>query len=89
MRHANGEVTLVQVKSAAPSNLEGQLRLGLGQVLRFTEGLYARGIDVKMVIARELGPASAEWKRLLQRLRLRLVTPRNLADAFCDHESAD
>jgi hypothetical protein len=45
---------LAEVKSAKASNLEGQLRLGLGQVLRYGEALRAQGENVRHVLAIEL-----------------------------------
>jgi hypothetical protein len=82
VRLPDGTVALVEVKSAKPSNLEGQLKLGLGQILRFGEALRARDERVRHVLAVELAPPSTDWSSLLDRLGVRLVTPENLDTAF-------
>jgi hypothetical protein len=53
---SDGHVFLVEVKSATAENLELQLRIGLGQVLRYAHLLrpYAKGVTP--VIAIELQP---------------------------------
>lgn len=69
-----GRLVVVEVKSATPSNLEGQLRLGLGQLLHYGEQLGARGIVVRHVLAVELKPDEV-WQSLCSRLGIRLVWP--------------
>jgi len=81
-RLPNGTLSLVEVKSATASNLEGQLRIGLGQLLRYGETLRARGETVCHILAVELKPTDQTWLDLFARLEIRLVTPENLADAF-------
>jgi hypothetical protein len=83
-RTPDGTLVLVEVKSANASNLEGQLRLGLGQVLRYGEILRDRDENVRHVLAIELEPADGRWRSLLARLGVRLVTPGTLDDAFTD-----
>ena len=73
---------LVEVKSATASNLEGQLRIGLGQLLRYGQTLRDRGESVRHILAVELPPADVGWLDLLRRLDVQLVTPDNLDDAF-------
>lgn len=78
----DGTFVLAEVKSATASNLEGQLRLGLGQVLRYGETLRAQGENVRHVLAIELEPRDPSWRSLLDRLGVILVTPDTL-EAAC------
>lgn len=72
----------MEVKSATPSNLEAQLRLGLGQLLRYGAILRASGETVRHILAVELKPADAAWLDLLDRLEVQCVTPPLIEDAF-------
>lgn len=81
-RLPDGTFVLAEVKSATASNLEGQLRLGLGQVLRYGETLRAQGENVRHVLAVELEPSDPSWRSLLDRLGVILVTPETLDAAF-------
>lgn len=81
-RLPDGTFALAEVKSATTSNLEGQLRLGLGQVLRYGEALRAQGELVRYVLAIELEPSDSSWRSLLDRLGVILVTPKTLDAAF-------
>lgn len=83
-RLPDGSICIVEVKSATPSNVESQLRIGLGQVLRYGERLRAAGNVVHHVMAIELQPPDEDWLSLLDRLDVRLVTPENLGGAFAE-----
>lgn len=69
---SDGTVFVVEVKSATPENQELQMRLGLGQVLKYAHALRHRNDRVVPVIAIELAPEEA-WHELLQTLGVGLV----------------
>jgi hypothetical protein len=52
----NGVVYVAEVKSITPQNEERQLRLGLGQVLRYRSLLRTVGHDVRAVLVAENEP---------------------------------
>jgi len=68
-----GQITLVEVKSTTATNLESQLRLGLGQVLRYGQILSGRGEHVTLLLVTELPPRDAEWQALADRVGVHLV----------------
>ncbi len=55
---------VAEVKSVAPQNEERQLRLALGQVVRYRQLLAADGQDVRAVIAVEREPSDSSWRQL-------------------------
>lgn len=77
--HATGELIVVEVKSCTATNAELQLRLGLGQVLRYRSQISAQNIDVKAVLAVELEPG-AEWRALLGELDVGLLSETTLLE---------
>jgi hypothetical protein len=81
-RGRDGRLVVVEVKSAKPSNLENQLRIGLGQLLRYGEAMAEKEDVAALVLAVELEPADPVWDRLLSRLGILLVTPERLVEAF-------
>ena len=81
-RLPDGSFVLVEVKSATPTNLEGQLRLGLGQLLRYGAILRTHGEKVRHILAVERAPADTVWNALLSELDVTLVTPATLDDTF-------
>ena len=81
-RLPDGTFVLVEVKSATASNLEAQLRIGLGQLLRYGETLRSRGESVHHILVVELQPIDDLWVTLLNRLEVQLVTPETLDEAF-------
>lgn len=70
---------VVEVKSATRANLEGQTRLGFGQLLRYCEELRERGEHVQPVLALELTPDSI-WSAVAARFDVRLVHPESTID---------
>jgi hypothetical protein len=68
----DGRVFVVEVKSATPENLELQLRLGLGQVLRYAYQLRSHAQVVIPAIAIELTPDQS-WVELLTALGVGLL----------------
>jgi len=77
----DGVLVVVEVKSATPSNLEGQMRLGLGQVLRYAQMLGDRGFRVAPALVAELEPDGC-WRRLCERVGVAVAWPGALERAF-------
>jgi len=57
----DGPTVVVEVKSVTAANAERQLRLGLGQVLRYRQLLGGDGRDVRAVLALSAAPADSRW----------------------------
>jgi hypothetical protein len=75
-----GDVTFVaEVKSVTTSNEESQLRLGLGQVLRYAHLLREAGNTCVPVLAIERLPTDLSWTRLCDTLCVRLCWPPDFA----------
>lgn len=71
-----GDLTWVaEVKSITPENEERQLRLGLGQVIRYRQLLAAEGRAVRALIATEREPSDESWGELLADENVSLVWP--------------
>ena len=68
-------VFVAEVKSTTPANEERQLRLGLGQVLRYRALLRLRYDDVRAVVVAEHPPADESWIDLCAELDVLLVWP--------------
>jgi hypothetical protein len=78
-RGDDGAFTVVEVKSCTEQNLELQLRLGLGQVLRYAHQLRLRHDQVRAVLATELNPSS-EWLDLLEQLAVHVIREASLKE---------
>jgi hypothetical protein len=76
---------VAEVKSITSENEERQLRLGLGQVLRYAHLLASRENVVVPVLALESVPGDRTWVGLCQSLGVILTWP----GAFQDHFGAD
>ena len=76
--HSDGSVVVFEVKSANSLNFEAQLRLGLGQVLRYAHQLGARHDRVQPALLIQLEP-SDDWKSLLDELGVALLFESDLA----------
>jgi hypothetical protein len=69
-----GTVYLAEIKSITDANEEGQLRLGLGQVLRNRQALKALGHPhVVAVLVPERAPRDASWRDLCAELAVILL----------------
>jgi hypothetical protein len=86
----DGRIFVAEVKSTTPTNEEKQLRLGLGQVLRYRQLLARRFADREVVgvLAAEREPQDQSWRDLCSRLDVRLVWAANLDELFSP-ESAE
>jgi hypothetical protein len=70
----NGTVFVAEVKSTTAGNEENQLRVGLGQVLRYRQHLSALGHDrVVAVLVPERPPHDPSWRVLCQDLGVVLL----------------
>jgi hypothetical protein len=79
---ANGTVFVAEVKSITDQNEEGQLRLGLGQVLRNRHRLRQLGhTHVVAVLVPERAPRDPAWHDLCQELGTVLLSRDELDDA--------
>jgi hypothetical protein len=74
----DGSVVVVEVKSIRWTNAERQLRLGLGQVLRYRSLLEADGHKVKSVLALSGPPHDPRWIALCDQLDVSLIWMPNL-----------
>ena len=66
---------VAEVKSLTLANEERQLRLGLGQVLRYRHVLSGSGDDVQAVLAVERERTDESWARLCESLDVYLTWP--------------
>lgn len=72
----HGEITYVaEVKSITSANEEHQLRLGLGQVLRYRHMLAAEGRAVNAVLVPEREPSDRSWIDLCRAVGVTLAWP--------------
>lgn len=71
----NGIWNLVEVKSLTRANEERQLRLGLGQVLRYRDLARADGLRSRGWLVTERAPTDAAWSRLCADVDVRLTWP--------------
>jgi hypothetical protein len=65
---------VAEVKSVTPSNEEKQLRLGLGQVLRYADQLRYEGMVIPVLVA-ERRPRDRSWEELCKRIGVVLAWP--------------
>jgi hypothetical protein len=72
------DVWVAEVKSLTDSNEERQLRLGLGQVLRYRSILEGSGATVHAVLMAERKPSDPRWHALLGSLGITIVWPNLL-----------
>jgi hypothetical protein len=79
---ASGTVFVAEVKSINDQNEEGQLRLGLGQVLRNRHRLRGLGhAHVVAVLVPERAPRDPAWHDLCQELGVALLSRDELDEA--------
>lgn len=69
----DGSVVVVEVKSIRSTNAERQLRLGLGQVLRYRSLLETMGADVRCVLALSAPPHDRRWITLCEQHGVALI----------------
>jgi hypothetical protein len=75
-----GRAVVAEVKSIVPENEERQLRLGLGQVLRYRHQLRQRlPYEIIAVLAVETEPQDSSWIDLCDSLGVYLVWPETMS----------
>ena len=78
----NGTVFVAEVKSITADNEEVQLRLGLGQVLRYRQRLSTLGhVRVVAVLVPERRPRDPSWRELCQEVGVALLCGNELERA--------
>ena len=77
-------IVVAEVKSVTERNEERQLRLALGQVLRYAHLLGAKGRPVRPVVALERAPSDGSWATLCAGAGVTLVWPETFATLFED-----
>jgi hypothetical protein len=73
---------VVEVKSLTATNEEKQLRLALGQVLRYRQLLQAAEVEVVAFVALERPPGDSAWLDLCASVGVRLVWPATVRAAL-------
>jgi len=68
-------IFVAEIKSITPRNEERQLRLGLGQVLRYRNRIGARRQTARAVLGRRHAPTDSTWSTLCEELGLVLTYP--------------
>jgi hypothetical protein len=76
-------IFVAEVKSLTEANEEKQLRLGLGQVLRYAHQLGHQDGTVP-VLAVERMPSDSSWEHLCEKLGVVLVWPAVFAERLID-----
>ncbi|HMJ75485.1 MAG TPA: hypothetical protein VK507_05905 [Iamia sp.] len=71
----SGSLYVAEVKSVTELNEEQQLRLGLGQLLRYRHSLAESGNVARGVLVAERQPRDAGWLRLCHSLEVTLTWP--------------
>jgi hypothetical protein len=79
---ANGSIVVAEVKSVRPQNVERQLRLGLGQVLRYRNLLQATGKEVRALLVLSGRPHDDRWQGLCAELGVGLVWLPDLGEGL-------
>ena len=79
-----GEVFVAEIKSVTDANEEGQMRLGLGQVLHYAHQLSKKlgGVKIVPVLVPEREPSDPEWKKLCAQLGVILTWPDDFVNAL-------
>jgi hypothetical protein len=76
----NGLLNVAEIKSLTRANEERQLRLGLGQVLRYRDLVGARGDATQAWLVIERPPSDDTWRRLCTELNVVLAWPTIFED---------
>lgn len=80
-RDDQGALFVAEIKSCTTDNVEGQLRLGLGQVLRYAHQLRQSHQHVRPLLVTQLEP-SADWKMLLAELDVATIHQDGLGEGM-------
>jgi hypothetical protein len=83
---ANGRVFVAEVKSLTIRNEEKQLRLGLGQVLRYVHQLGSDAAALPVLVV-ERCPTDSTWCQLCEQLGVILAWPDVFAERLARHSA--
>ena len=75
----DGRIFVAEIKSLTKNNEERQLRLGLGQVLRYRHLLRKRDSNAAAALVTEFEPSDPDWKALCDSLGIGLAFPPDFA----------
>jgi len=75
-------IVVAEIKSLTERNEERQLRLALGQVLRYAQLLRGKGHPVRSVVAVERRPSDDSWLELCQAAGVLLIWPETFSSIF-------
>jgi hypothetical protein len=78
----DGSVIVAEVKSITARNEERQLRLGLGQLLRYCDLVTAGGRSARGVLVTSSEPSDERWVSLCNQVGVGLIWPPGLDDAL-------
>lgn len=79
-QETDGRVVVAEVKSVTEKNIERQMRLGLGQVLRYRNLIASTGADVAALLALSGAPSDPRWVELCEELAVGLIWRPQLAE---------
>jgi hypothetical protein len=85
----DGTVFIAEVKSITDTNEEKQLRLGLGQVLRYRHLFGRKDISVVAVLVAEREPTDASWIETCQSSSVWLAWPAAFEQLLCNPSTAE
>ena len=71
----DADLHVAEIKSTTPANEEHQLRMGLGQLLRYRHALSTDGMTVHATLYVEQQPADPAWSDLCRTLQVTLRWP--------------
>ncbi len=80
----DGRLFVAEVKSVSAANAERQLRLGLGQVLRYRDLLEGGGREAVALLALSAPPPDERWASLCRKLGIGLVWMPGLEPMLAD-----
>jgi hypothetical protein len=78
----DGTFIVAEVKSITARNEERQMRLGLGQVLRYRHVLETTGQPTRALLVTSAVPSDDRWQALCAELGVGLVSPPGLSEAL-------
>jgi hypothetical protein len=80
----DGVVWVAEVKSTTEHTEERQMRLAIGQVIRYRQQLSEKGRAVRALVAVENAPSDESWIDLCGTEGIALVWPEVMAQALCN-----
>jgi hypothetical protein len=81
----DGAIVVAEVKSLTPENEERQLRIAIGQVVRYRHQLARDGQPVRALIACERQPSDLSWPELCAQYGITLCWPETFREVLEPH----